>query len=134
MAPSARQRPGATVGRKESRPASDAEAAQGHRRAPCARESALGCLRIQGELENLGHDLPASTIREILPDDFDWQTPARRMVLRYIGKEGMSYAEATFGFPRVPFRVRPQQMSTWNGGGFDRTFHRDTVWHEAATR
>jgi hypothetical protein len=30
-------------------------------------------------------------------------------------------------------RVWPQQMSTWNGGGFDRTFHRDTVWHGAAT-
>jgi hypothetical protein len=24
-------------------------------------------------------------------------------------------------------------MSTWNGAGFDRTFHRDTVWHEVQT-
>jgi nitroimidazol reductase NimA-like FMN-containing flavoprotein (pyridoxamine 5'-phosphate oxidase superfamily) len=67
---------------------------------------------------------------EFLPDDFDWETPARRMALRYIGEEGLSYAEATFNFPRVPFRVWPQEMSTWNGGGFDRTFHRDTVWHD----
>jgi hypothetical protein len=51
------------------------------------------------------------------------------MVLRYLGPEGMEYAESTFGFPRVPFRVWPRQMSTWNGGGFDRTFHRPTVWH-----
>lgn len=71
---------------------------------------------------------------EFLPDDFDWQTPARAMVVRYIGEEGMSYAEATFDFPRVPFRVWPHRMSTWNGGGFDRTFHRDTVWHEVAPR
>jgi PPOX class probable F420-dependent enzyme len=66
---------------------------------------------------------------EFLPDDFDWRGPARDMVLRYLGPEGMEYAESTFGFPRVPFRVWPRQMSTWNGGGFDRTFHRPTVWH-----
>jgi PPOX class probable F420-dependent enzyme len=69
-------------------------------------------------------------IAEFLPDDFDWQTPARRMVLRYIGPEGLSYAEATFGFPRVSIRIWPKRMTTWDGGGFDRTFHRDTVWHE----
>jgi PPOX class probable F420-dependent enzyme len=66
---------------------------------------------------------------EFLPDEFDWRAPAREMVLRYLGPEGMEYAESTFGFPRVPFRVWPRQMSTWNGGGFDRTFHRPTVWH-----
>ena len=69
-------------------------------------------------------------VAEFLPDDFDWQTPARRMVLRYIGEEGMSYAEATFGFQRVSIRIWPKTMSTWNGGGLDRTFRRDTVWHE----
>lgn len=67
---------------------------------------------------------------EFLPDDFDWQTPARRMVIRYIGEEGLGYAEATFGFARIPFRVWPQKMATWNGGGFDRTFEKQTVWHE----
>ncbi len=59
---------------------------------------------------------------EFLADDFDWQTPAREMVLRYLGPEGMTYAESTFGFARVPFKVWPRRISTWNGGGFDRTF------------
>lgn len=54
----------------------------------------------------------------------------REMVLRYLGPEGMDYAESTFEFPRVPFKVWPQKFATWNGGGFDRTFKRDTVWRE----
>lgn len=69
---------------------------------------------------------------EFLPQDFDWKTPARKMVLRYIGEEGLSYAEATFDFPRVPVRIWPHRITTWNGGGFDRTFHRETVWHDVA--
>jgi PPOX class probable F420-dependent enzyme len=69
---------------------------------------------------------------EILGPDFDWQTPARRMVLRYLGEGGMAYAESTFGFERVPFRVWPRRMSTWNGGGFDRTFSKPTTWHEVS--
>jgi len=68
---------------------------------------------------------------EFLADDFDWQTPARDMVLRYLGPEGMAYAESTFGFARVPFKVWPRRIATWNGGGFDRTFRAPTVWHEA---
>ena len=80
-------------------------------------------------------DLPYARVSvqgivEFLPRDFDWETPSRRMVVRYLGEEGLSYAEATFEFPRVPFRVWPKRLSTWNGGGFDRTFHRETVWHE----
>lgn len=67
---------------------------------------------------------------EFLPADFDWQSPTREMVLRYLGPEGMDYAEATFGFERVPFKVRPRKIATWNGGGFDRTFHKETVWSE----
>ena len=67
---------------------------------------------------------------EFLGEDFDWIPAVRRMVLRYLGEEGMSYAEATFEFPRVPFRIWPIRMSSWNGAGFDRTFRRDTVWHE----
>jgi hypothetical protein len=69
-------------------------------------------------------------VAEFLPDDFDWKTPAHRMVLRYIGEEGLDYARATFDFPRVSLRLWPRRISTWNGAGFDRTFHRDTVWHE----
>ena len=67
---------------------------------------------------------------EFLPDDFDWQTPTREMIVRYIGVEGLAYGEATFEFPRVPIRIWPRRMTTWDGGGFDRTFHRETVWHE----
>ena len=69
---------------------------------------------------------------EILPDDFEWHEPVRRMVLRYLGPEGMAYAESTFDFPRVAFKVWPVKQSSWNGGGFDRTFHRETVWHESS--
>lgn len=67
---------------------------------------------------------------EILPDDFEWPEPTRAMVLRYLGPEGMDYAESTFKFERVPFKVWPRKMSTWNGGGFDRTFRQPTVWRE----
>lgn len=66
---------------------------------------------------------------EFLGEDFDWITPAKRMAVRYLGPEGASYAEATFHFPRVPFWVRVDRISTWNGGGFDRTFTAETVWH-----
>ena len=67
---------------------------------------------------------------EFLPHDFDWKPAAREMVLRYIGPDGLSYAEATFDFPRVSIRIWPRRMTSWDGGGFDRTFHRETVWHE----
>jgi PPOX class probable F420-dependent enzyme len=73
-------------------------------------------------------------VAEFLPEDFDWIPPTRDMVLKYLGPEGMSYAEATFAFPRVPIRIWPRRMATWDGGGFDRTFHRDTVWHDLETR
>lgn len=67
---------------------------------------------------------------EFLPDTFDWITPATRMVRRYLGEAGVPYAQATFQFPRVPFRVWPVRMTTWNGGGFDRTFTQETRWHD----
>lgn len=72
---------------------------------------------VQGEVEFLG-------------EDFDHIPPMRDMVLRYLGQEGMDYAESTFGFARVPFRVWPKKMATWNGGGFDRTFKAETKWRE----
>ena len=68
---------------------------------------------------------------EFLGDDFDWRPPTREMVLRYLGPEGMEYAEATFEFPRMPFLVHPTKISSWNGGGFDRTFHKPTQWKDA---
>jgi PPOX class probable F420-dependent enzyme len=67
---------------------------------------------------------------EFLPDDFDYVSPMREMVLRYLGPAGMAYAESTFAFPRVPFRVWPRKTATWNGGGFDRTFTRETLWND----
>ncbi len=67
---------------------------------------------------------------EFLPEDFDYVPPMREMVLRYLGPEGMDYAESTMVFPRVPFRVWPRKLASWNGGGFDRTFQRDTVWKD----
>lgn len=69
---------------------------------------------------------------EFLPDSFDWKTPTRELVLRYLGPEGMAYAEATFEFPRVPFVVHPVKIATWNGGGFDRTFSRSTTWKDTS--
>jgi PPOX class probable F420-dependent enzyme len=69
---------------------------------------------------------------EFLPDDFDWITPARRMAERYLGAPGVVYAESTFAFPRAPFYVRAQKITTWNGEGFDRTFRAPTTWHDVA--
>ena len=69
---------------------------------------------------------------EFLGEDFDYIPPMREMVLRYLGPEGMDYAESTFDFPRVPIRIRPRKLASWNGGGFDRTFNRETVWREVA--
>lgn len=68
---------------------------------------------------------------EFLPEDFDWITPARKMAERYLGPPGVAYAESTFGFPRTPFYVRTRKITTWNGGGFDRTFTTETIWHDA---
>ena len=69
---------------------------------------------------------------EFLPEDFDWKTPVREMTLRYLGPEGMEYAESTLKFPRVPFLIHPRKMATWNGGGYDRTFTQDTSWKDKA--
>ena len=68
---------------------------------------------------------------EFLPDSFDWHRPVREMAMRYLGPEGMDYAESTFKFPRVPFLVHPTKMATWNGGGYDRTFTKETSWTSA---
>ena len=62
--------------------------------------------------------------------DGDWVEIGRRMVLRYLGSEGMDYFEATLELPRVLVRVRPIRVSSWNGGGVDRTFFKPSKWHE----
>ena len=62
--------------------------------------------------------------------DNDWVPRGRRMVLRYLGPDGMSYFDATLELPRVHIRIRPESVSTWNGGGIDRTFSKPSRWHE----
>lgn len=64
--------------------------------------------------------------------DADWVELARRMVLRYLGPEGMDYFEATLHLPRVLVRIRPERVSTWDGGGIDRTFSKPARWHDVA--
>lgn len=89
--------------------------------------------RCGGLVENPGLPYKRVSLKgvvEFLPEDFEWHPPVREMVIRYIGEEGLAYAEATFEFPRVCIRIWPKWMATWNGAGFDRTFQRDTVWHE----
>ncbi len=60
----------------------------------------------------------------------DWVEMGRRMVIRYLGPQGLDYFEATLEIPRVLVRIRPELVSTWNGGGIDRTFFQPTRWHE----
>jgi PPOX class probable F420-dependent enzyme len=62
--------------------------------------------------------------------DADWEEIARRMVLRYLGPEGIDYFEATLDLPRVLVRIWPEKISSWNGGGVDRTFTKPSVWHD----
>ena len=64
--------------------------------------------------------------------DGDWVEPTRRMVLRYLGPQGMPYLEATLDLPRVLVRIRPERVTSWNGGGVDRTFTRPARWHDVA--
>jgi hypothetical protein len=54
------------------------------------------------------------------------------MVLRYLGPEGMDYFEATLNLPRVLVRIRPERVSSWDGGGVDRTFTKPARWHDVA--
>jgi PPOX class probable F420-dependent enzyme len=60
----------------------------------------------------------------------NWIELARRMVLRYLGPEGMDYFEATLDLPRVLVRVVPERVTSWDGGGVDRTFTKPARWHE----
>jgi PPOX class probable F420-dependent enzyme len=62
--------------------------------------------------------------------DGDWVEIARRMVLRYLGPEGMDYFEATLDLPRVLVRIWPERISSWDGNGVDRTYRKPAVWHD----
>jgi PPOX class probable F420-dependent enzyme len=64
--------------------------------------------------------------------DGDWIELGRRMVLRYLGEQGLSYFEATLELPRVLVRIVPERLTTWNGGGVDRTFFKPSRWHDVA--
>src|SRR5947209_6921786 len=62
----------------------------------------------------------------------DWVPRARRMVLRYLGEQGLDYFEATLNLPRVTIKITPARMTSWNGGGVDRTFRQPTRWHQVS--
>lgn len=62
--------------------------------------------------------------------DEDWHERGKEMVLRYLGPDGFAYYNATIDLPRITIRVRPLKVTTWNGGGVDRTFFEPTVWHQ----
>ena len=61
--------------------------------------------------------------------DIDWHERGREMVLRYLGPDGFAYYDATINLPRETIRFVPEKMSTWNGGGIDRTFFEPAQWH-----
>lgn len=65
-------------------------------------------------------------------EDEDWEEMGRRMVLRYLGPQGMDYFEATLDLPRVVVRIVPERVTSWNGGGVDRTFTKPSRWHDVA--
>ena len=65
--------------------------------------------------------------------DYDWHEVGREMVLRYLGPNGFAYYDATTDIPRVMIHFKPTAMTTWNGGGVDRTFFEPTRWHEVST-
>jgi PPOX class probable F420-dependent enzyme len=54
----------------------------------------------------------------------------RRLVLRYLGPQGLDYFEATGDLPRIVIRIVPEQVTSWNGGGVDRTFFKPSRWHD----
>lgn len=47
-----------------------------------------------------------------------WVEIAREMVLRYRGEAGLTYLEATMAEPRWLFFVKPEQVTTWQGGSW----------------
>ena len=65
--------------------------------------------------------------------DADWVELARRMVLRYLGPGGHGLLR---GDARPAARARsgsgPERITSWDGGGVDRTFTRPAVWHDVA--
>src|ERR1035437_8810925 len=60
--------------------------------------------------------------------DYDWHDIGRDQVMRYLGPDGFAYYEATTAIPRVMIHFRPSKLTTWNGGGVDRTFFEPTTW------
>ena len=64
--------------------------------------------------------------------DGDWVEMARRMVLRYLGPRRHRLLR---GDPRPAaraVRIRPERITSWDGGGVDRTFTKPAVWHDVA--
>lgn len=82
---------------------------------------------LAGFCRNLRHD-PRVTLCIDNPE-----TPYRRVMVRGTAEvvEG-DWVEPTLDLPRVLVRIRPQHVSSWNGGGIDRTFTKPARWHEVA--
>lgn len=47
-----------------------------------------------------------------------WVEIAREMAYRYRGDAGLTYLDASLNEPRWLFFVRPQQITSWQGGGW----------------
>lgn len=60
----------------------------------------------------------------------DWKERGKQMVLRYLGPDGFAYYNATIDLPRATIQVKPLKITTWNGGGIDRTFYEPALWHD----
>src|SRR5438874_9627671 len=62
---------------------------------------------------------PAPPYRRVLAQgrareiDVDWIPIAERMVLRYVGPDGMKYLRATGGLPRATFAIQIEQLTSW---------------------
>jgi hypothetical protein len=59
----------------------------------------------------------------------DWSSGIRRTFRMEVGCCAYLQVASLWGV-WVALAVWPRRMATWDGGGFDRTFHRDTKWHE----
>ncbi len=57
------------------------------------------------------------------------------LILRRNGMRAHERGDHIHGMPPVELRrelvrIRPERVSTWNGGGIDRTFFKPSRWHE----
>lgn len=56
-----------------------------------------------------------------------WVEIAKEMAFRYRGEDGLSYLEATMAEPRWLFFIKPEQFTSWHGGGWAEKY-KYTAW------